>query len=199
MGWIIAAAVIVLIALIPLGVSGKYDDEGLLVKVIAGPVRLTVFPLPEKKEEKPKKKKSSGKKKPAAKPKQEPEKKPGKLSDFLPLVKIGLKMLNDLRKKLRVNRLDVALVLAGDDPCDLAVNYGKTWTAVGNLMPRLERFLKIKKRDIRVECDFAGDVTRVYARMDVTITLGRLIWLGVKYGIPAVKEILTITKGGAEK
>ena len=44
MGWLIALAVLVGIALLPIGVSAKYDEDGALVKVIVGPVRFTVYP-----------------------------------------------------------------------------------------------------------------------------------------------------------
>ena len=58
----------------------------------------------------------------------------------------------------------------------------------------------IKKRDLEVECDFTADQTLVIARLDVTITLGRLIALGVVYGIRALITFLKIRKkrkGGA--
>jgi len=92
--------------------------------------------------------------------------------------------------------------MAADDPCDLAVNYGRAWAAVGNLMPRLERVLVIKKRDIEVECDFETNQTRVIARLELTITLGRIIGTAVVYGVKALIEFLKIKnkrKGGASK
>ena len=58
MGWLITLGVLVLLAVLPLGVSIKYDSEGPLAKVILGPARITVFPLP-KKEKKEKKKKEN--------------------------------------------------------------------------------------------------------------------------------------------
>ena len=215
MGWLIALGVVVLLAVLPLGASIRYDADGLLAKVIAGPVRITVFPLPrkEKKEKKKKTEKQPEKAEaaqpqapqnpaPPAKPKEEAPKKEsgGSLTDFLPLVKIALELLGDFRRKLRLNNLELKLILAADDPCDLAVNYGRTWAAVGNLMPQLERLFVIKKRNVEVECDFTASETRILARLDLTITLGRLLALAVVYGIRAVKEFLNIQKkrkGGA--
>lgn len=201
MGWLIVLAVILLLGILPLGASVKYDEGGLLARLIVGPLRFTVYPFPEKKEEKkedqPKRKKASSGKKTEDKPEAE-KKTGGKLSDFKPLLETGLALLNDFRKKIRVDRLEMKLILAGDDPCDLAVNYGKAWTALGNLMPRLEQVLVIKKRDLQVECDFMADEVYIYARMDVTITLGRLVYLGVRYGVRALKQFMNIQKGGAE-
>ena len=73
------------------------------------------------------------------------------VTDFLPLVKVVLQFLDGFRRKLRVNVLELKVVLAADDPCDLAVNYGRAWAAVGNLMPSLERVFVIQKRNIEVE------------------------------------------------
>ena len=207
-GWLIALAVVAGLAVLPLGVSAKYDAAGPLVRVIAGPVRLKVFPS-EKKEKKPKKeekrnekKSATGEKKPPQEQKPEQTEEGGSLRDFLPLVRIALDFLGELRRKLRVDRLELKLILAGDDPCDLAVNYGRAWAAVGNLFPLLERAFVIKKRDVEVECDFTSDETLVTARLDLTITLGRLLSLVARYGIRALREYVKIKnsrKGGALK
>ena len=226
MGWLITFGILFLLAILPLGVSIKYDEDGAVVKVIAGPVKITLFPRPkkEKKEKKPRKEKESQLTPPVASEPEKPDqpkqadqpvqppqptkdKKPAKksggpITDFLPLVQIALDMLGAFRRRLRINMLELKLVMAADDPCDLAVNYGRAWTAVGNLMPRLERVFVIKKRNIEVECDFEASQTKVIARLDLTITLGRIIATAVVYGIKALIEFLKIKnkrKGGASK
>ena len=210
MGWLIAFLIIFLLAILPLGASVKYNSDGPLVRVIAGPIRFTVFPMKkkekkEKKEKKPKEKKEKTKKEPQKskeKPKEEKKEKGGSLLDFLPLVQVGLDLLNDFRWKLRLNRLELKLIMAADDPADLGINYGRAWAAVGNLVPMLERSFVIKKKDIEVECDFTTSETLVIARLDITITLGRLIALAVVNGIRGLREFLKIMKkrkGGAVK
>ena len=237
MGWLIALGVVVLLAVLPLGVSVKYNAEGALVRVILGPMKLTVIPRP-KKEKKAKKTKESKEPKepqepkeskepkepkeqkaerakpaepalptpqnpaPPPKPKEEKpkEEKGGSLLDFLPLVKVALNFLGDFRRKLRLNHLELKIIMAGGDPANLAINYGRAWAAVGNLMPQLERLFVIKKRDVEVECDFTASETLIFARLDLTIPFGRLLSLAVCYGIRALKEFLKIKKkrkGGA--
>ena len=49
MGWLIALGVLVLLAILPLGASVRYDSEGVLVRLIASPVKITLFPRPKKK------------------------------------------------------------------------------------------------------------------------------------------------------
>ena len=208
----IAAAVLLALAILPLGVRIRYNDAGFLLRVIAGPLKITVFPRKKKpKKQKTKQKKQKAGKRPEStdsgdtppqppKPVPEPKEKGGSLTRFLPLVKLGLKFLGDFRRKLRVDNLFLRLILAGDDPCDLAVNYGRAWAAVVNLMPQLERLFVIKKRDIQVECDFTAEETRVIAHMDITITLGRLLTLAVVYGIRVLFEFLAMKrKGGGDQ
>ena len=200
MGWLIALGVLTLIAILPIGVSALYDEDGPRISVIAGPLRLLVFPQKkkEKKEEKPKKKAS---KKVEPKPKEKKKKKGGSIDDFLPLVDAVLDFVAAFGRRLRINHLQLKLILAGGDPCDLAVNYGRGWAALGNLMPLLERAFVIRKRDLEVECDFLADKTAIVARLDLTITIGRIFSLLIIRGIPIVRELLKllkIIKGGAK-
>ena len=202
MGWAIALAVIVLLAILPLGVSARYDEAGPVIRLILGPVRLQVFP--GRKKNPPREKKPKQKKKPAQTQTKsgKTQSKGGKLSDFLPIVQTILDFLWDFRRKIRVDVLELKLTMAGDDPCDLAVNYGRAWAALGNLEPQLDRLFIIKKKDMQVQCDFEADDTRILARLDLTITLGRLLALAVRYGVRVLREFLSIMKlrkGGALK
>ena len=201
MGWIITLAILFLLAILPLGVNVIYDAGGPLVRVIAGPLKLKVFPGKKKDPDAPPKPKKEKKKKPAEKDAEKKksgtsgkQKKGGSVTDFFPFVTLVLDFLLDFRNKLRVNCLELKIIMAGGDPADLAINYGKAWAAIGNLWPRLETWFVIKKRDVEVECDFEGSETTVAARMDLTITLGRLLSLIVRYAIRALKEYLNFRK-----
>ena len=223
MGWLITFGIAFLLAILPLGVSVKYDEDGAVVKVIAGPVKITLFPRPkkDKTEKKQKIKDPESPKEPEkqadpakteqpvkepsskAEKKEKPAKKSGgPITDFLPLVQIALDMLGAFRRRLRLNVLELKLIMAADDPCDLAVNYGKTWTAVGNFLPALERWFVIQKRDVEVECDFTASETKVIARLEITMTLGRLLSLAAVYAVRGLKEFIVFRnkrKGGASQ
>lgn len=212
MGWWIALGIIILLGILPIGVCVRYNEDGPLIKVIIGFIKLKVYPRnpgkPKKeKKQKPKKeaaapeKEKAKQKKPAADIEKKPEekkieeKKGGSLTDFLPLVKIALQLVGELfSKTIHMDVLELNLVMGGGDPCDLAVNYGKTWTALGNLWPYLTRMFTIKKRDIRIQCDFMADKTLVTARVDVTITLGRLLSAVIRHGFRALVAFLKINK-----
>lgn len=201
MGWLIAAGILVLLILLPLGVILRYDSEGARVWLSLGFVRIRVYPAKAKesapKEKKPEKSTGSGFEKTKTQ-----KKAGGKLTDFLPLVEDVLAFLVDFKNKLVVKDLRLNIVLAGDDPADLAIHYGRAWAALGNLMPRLERFLKIRRRDIRVQCDFESEQTMVDAGLHISITLGRLVWVSVFHGTKLLKKFMSILnqrKGGANK
>lgn len=215
MGWWITLGILILLAMLPLGVSVKYNSAGPSVRLLLGPARLTVIPRKSKKE-KPAKKKIEIEttaeqkadpmpEKPTVPPKPVPPKqkeKGGSWTDFLPLVKTALDFLGTFRRKLRVNVLELKLIMAGDDPCDLGLNYGRAWAALGNLMPRLEKLFVIKKRDVEVECDFEASQSMVIARLDLTVTLGRLVGMLVVYAVRILKEFIQIKnkrKGGAKQ
>lgn len=199
MGWLIFLAILIGLGCVPLGVRLRYDEDGPLAAVLLGRLPIVLYPLPgwlkkltsrEKKdgEKKPKKEKTKKEKPPKDTVGEGPQ--GGSWKKFLPLVRLGLHFLGDFRRKLRVNRLVLRLTLAGDDPCDLAVNYGRAWAAVGNLLAAMQRAFVIQKRDVEVQCDFLGEETKVVFAMDLTITLGRILGLLVKYGIRAVAILL---------
>ena len=201
MGWLIAAGVLFLLAILPVGISALYNEDGPLVNLVIGPAKLLLFPGKKKEKTEKEEKKKPKKESKSSGGKKKEKKKGGSIQDFLPLVEKVLDFLDAFRRKLRVNRLEMKLILAGSDPSDLAENYGKAWITLGNMMPLLENVFVIKKRDLEVECDFLADSTLIIARLDITITVGRVLSLLVVQGIPALKEFLKLMKkrkGGAK-
>lgn len=211
-GWLIGLGVAVLICLLPVGVIAGYDAAGAAVAVRVGLLQFRLYParkVKAKSTQNGPQDKSGGK--PSREKKQKPEKKAestaksgesrgGSWTDFLPLVDVGLDFLGDVRRKLRVRLLKLHVTMAGDDPCDLAVNYGRLQAAAAGLLAQLDRLFVIRKQDVRMDCDFTGDETRVIAQLDVSITVGRVLSLAVGYGLRALKTFLKINKqrkGGA--
>ena len=202
MGWLIFFAILFLLGCLPLGVRLRYDENGALAALLLGRIPITLYPVPDwlkKRTSKKKKPKEAEPGKPKEEtPKQEESKsRGGSLKKILPFVQLGLSFLGDFRRKLRVNNLVLKLTLAGGDPCDLAMNYGRAWAALANLLPQLERVFAIRKRDVQIQCDFLEEETKIVFGMDMTITLGRLLGLTVVYGIRTVKIIQTMKKNKA--
>lgn len=132
----------------------------------------------------------------APKPPEPPkEKEPdgGSLLDFLPLVELALKFVGEFfHKTIHIDVLYVKMTMAGGDPADLAINYGNTWAALGNLWPYIDRMFTIKKRDIQIQCDFEASESLVNARVDITITLARLLGLVFGYAFRILIKFLKI-------
>lgn len=211
MGWLIALAVLVGLGCIPVGAFARYDSQGLVVQVVAGWFHLTVIPKPGWMKKKKKPEKDAPAQPPqTSQPLQQPqppqprptqpaspepkEEKGGSLTDFLPLVRLTLDCLNQFRRKLRMDDLVLVVTLAGEDPCDLAVNYGRAWQAMGNLVPRLEKYFVIRKRRMEVQCDFTSQEIRMVAQVRLTITVARLLRLVVVYAYLFIKEYWKIQK-----
>ena len=196
MGWLVALALVALLLCVPIGIRIVYGAAGLKVWLYVGPVALGLYPYSKQKG------KSSKKQKPgkATSSQQQTGVKGGSLDDFLQVLKIVVNFLGAFRRKLRVEYLRLKLVLGGDDPCDLAQNYGRGWAVLGNVMPLLERAFIIKKRDLEVECDFSATNTTLLADTKITITVGRLLALVAIHGLRALKVFRMISnkrKGGA--
>lgn len=219
--WLLILGILGGIACIPLGVSLAYDAKGPRCAVRVGPVTVFRYPGKVRKEEKKKSttppEEGEGKKETPPKPEKTAEEKTsqeeespaperqeeqgGSLSGLMPFVKLGWQFLGALRRKLLVNRLELNLILGGDDPCDLAVNYGRAMAAKESLMPLLERYITIRKRKIDISWDFEASQTRVTALAEITITLGRALALALVYGVQGLKEYWNWKKkpkGGAE-
>ena len=207
MGFLFVLGVLLLIGAIPLSLDAKYGENGPLIQFGLGPVSYTLYPRPKLEEKKPKKAEKNqpsqetpwaSQTKPPKQSQQAPQKteKGGSVTDFLPLIKVLLGFLKGLRRKLRVKHLELKLVLADSDPCDLAVNYGRTWALIGSLMPQLEQLFVIQKQDVDVQCDFTAEKTTIYARAKLSIPLYRLLGLVGKYGFQALREYFTLRNKG---
>ena len=197
MWWLAAlAAVLLLIGFIPIGLRGVYDANGPYAWLLIGTVQLQLYPQRRKPA---KNKYTVQSKKKTALPAD--KKSGGSENDFIPVVKLILQILRDLWKKLQVDLLEIKITLAQDDPSDLAITYGRTWAALGNLIPQLEYFCNIKKRDVDVSCDFTGQQTKIFAQLQVSITIGRAIVFLARYGLRSLKNNIqsnNTRKGGAE-
>lgn len=190
MGWLIALGIIVLLAMLPLGVSLRYRQDGLRVWALIGYLKISVYPF--RKTEKKKKADPAPEPKAKTGAPAEPSTGGGSWRDFLPLVQVLLDFLKDLRRKIRVRNMVLHVTMAGEDPCDLAVNYGRMNIAMAGLLAQLDRFFVIKKQSVLLRCDFDAEETVVSAQLDVTITVARLLALAVRHGIRGAKTFITI-------
>lgn len=195
MGWWIAlwillgiAGVIALLLVMPVGIRVRYSEDNFRMWYIVGPVRLLRYPETERMKDKRKDSKLTVRtvlnEQISANRKFD-----NILGDFLAELKTLLELFWALRPKLRLKRLEINLILGGDDPCSVAMQYGGAWAAVGLIFPVLDGAFTIKKHDISVTCDLLeGSRTRLEAKLDLTIGLGRLLARLVRYIMGTLPE-----------
>jgi hypothetical protein len=177
--------------LLKVGVNATYDDKVLCVKAIAGPVKITVFPL--EKEQKPKKEKKP-KKKVEEKPEEE---KPKSKIPILDLIKVivpaAIEALKRLRRKIDIDILTVHYTVASDDPYSTATSFGYISAAVGVLTPLLDRAFDIKKQDIQTDVSFDTSEPVIFANVQLTIAIWEIIYIAIAF-LPVIKAIIKLNK-----
>ena len=174
MGWLIALAVLIGLALLPVGFSLRYNNEDLQLRLIVGFASFSLDSVADKE------------KKPEQAPKKQKKKNSfsQKVKDLWDTFSVEwkiLKFLRENRKDILVRLLEFKLVLTDEDPCDLAISYGRAWATVGNIIPHLERQFRIKKRKVDISCDFAGDKSHLFVRADITAPLFKALRLLYKH------------------
>lgn len=213
-GWIVTGIIALLVTLVvflPIGFVATYDGKELLAWRIVGPFKTKLYPSPKKEKDRKKKPEQSE----IEAFVQEVEELAGDLDitpenfktregldDLFMLLKIVLVFLNQLRMVIPVQQLQLKVAVGGDDPGDVAMTYGGTWAAVGNLYPLLENLIRVKKRDIDITCDFDSADTTVFAKAVLYMPLHRWVkLLGSQSGLPVVREYVDIKlrKGGIVK
>lgn len=192
-GWIILAIIITAL-LLPVRVLLNYNADGFNSRVVFGPFLLWPFPGNDQKTESEKASGNTGNPTNGKRRGSNP-------SEFLPIVRSVLNFLCKLRRQLIVRKLDLRLILAGDDPCDLSVHYGETCAAVGSLQPALNQAFRIKKQNIYIGCDYVANETVITCFIDISITFLRLLILLLVHGTDILKQYSMIKnqrKGGTE-
>lgn len=179
------AVVLFLISRIRLGGIAEYGQAVFSLKIIAGPLRIKLFPRPER-EGKTKKTKSEKKGK-EEQPKPQGEDGSGKAKFKLPpvgdIVTIALEALGELKRKIRLDDITLHLVWASADPADTAIGFGKAQAALGMIWPLIENNFNVKKRDLGVSVDFERSKPDICARGALTMTVGQLVSFAVRFGI----------------
>ena len=196
-GWIIAGIIvllIVLLLLIRVGVAAEYAWDGFGLRGRVGFVRFDLLRLIDKIKSRPKKEK-----KPKKPEKEEEKSKKGgsvkKLKELLPGI---LDFLRGFRKKLLVDELTIYFVSAAEEPSKAALNFGYASAAMGTIAAPLESVLNIKKRDFRTAVSFNDTENSVYLKAELSIRIGQLLHLALRFLVFMLKTRAKNKKGGEQ-
>lgn len=179
---LITALVLLVIALLPLGVSLRYDETGFWVFLKVFLLKFQLFPSKKEKKPKPKKPKKG-------KPKQADDhpKKGGSLAlvkACLPLVKPALQ---GIRKRLTIKHLELYVVWAASDPADAALTYGCANAALGAIWPLFYQNFKIRNHSLGIDVDFDAAEPTIYANVELTMNVFQILTLALPLGIKFIK------------
>lgn len=193
---LIVLAVLWLISLVRIGGRVRYGAEGLFVAALAGPVKIQLLPLKPPKPKKAKKMKQARKERPPAAEKHKKASKegqPGSLSRLMQLLPVVGQACGALKRKIRIDNLELELIWGGTDAAAAALGYGQANAALGMLWPILDHNFKVKRHSFQIGLDYARTQPTVELQAAVTLTVGQIVALSVRYG---VKALVTWIKSG---
>lgn len=190
-------AVLWLISLIRVGGRVSYGQAGLFAYLLMGPVKLQLFPTANalegnwrSKAKKPKKEKPPM----AERHKKEPrEGQPGTLSRLMKLLPVVGQACGSLKRKIRIDELELKVIWGGTDAAAVALGYGRANAALGMLWPVFDHNFKVKRHSFQISADYGRTEPAAELRAAVTMTVGQMMTLGVHYG---VKALFTWIKSG---
>lgn len=191
---LILLLLILLIFFVPYGVDAGYEQGVAFVRVKAGPLRFTLWPKkPKAKKKKPrkeKKKKASKDKddKPASGEAQGTDetitvkkKKEFDLDFILALIKMGAHALRRLLRSFSIDLLRVHYTVAGRDPYNVAMQYGRLCAAVEELPALCGNKVRVRKKDIVLASDFLETSPTIEARIVLSLQLYKIVHLAVVF------------------
>ena len=185
--------------LLSIPVYGRLTYDGELsaqVQVLGVPI--TLMPRPEP-EPKPASAQSSSKKK-------KKEKQPSKLKELAELLKqddlsgtlyfvgevavLAGKTVGRLLRSITVNRLDLQMRIATDDVATTAQRYGQVCSVLYPALALIERWVRIRRRNLRVEPNFLVEESAVRFDIRLQVSLWRLLGAAVSllWGFLMLKE-----------
>ena len=188
------AALLIVVLSVPVFGRIAYDgDLSVVVRVLGIPI--TLVPQPEGK---PKRR--------SRKAKAEPSQKPSKFKELVSLMKqddlagtlhflhgvarLASQAEGRLLRSVTVDRLDLQLLIATDDPATTAQRYGQVCSVLYPALAGIESVVTIRQRHLRVEPNFLMEKSAVRFDVSLRMSVWRLLGAGIAllWGILLLKE-----------
>ena len=183
---------LVLLSLVRVGARARYAAGRLEVWLLAGSVKIPLYPRKPRSKPKKKKARGAGKKRGGGRPKPEADKlTPGQLFELArALLPAAVEAAGRLRRKIRIDTLLLDVAVASADPAKTAVNFGRLNWAVSAAWPLIEQNFKLKDYRVRIRPDFLRQSPEVFLEAAATLTVGQILALGARL-LPKLMPILT--------
>lgn len=174
--------VLLAVGLIRIGAQVEYSEQGLAVWIRAGAFRIPVFPA---------KKKSKGTKQKAQK-KTRPDtgKKGGRLKLALDFIPVILDTVRRFFRNLRVDQLEMNLVVCAPDPGDAAMRYGEANALLGSVWQPMIQVFHVKQAHTHVDVDFEAGESVLYIFASLSLTIAQTLALVLVFGGKALQILI---------
>lgn len=213
-GWIILgtiALIIILVLCLRVGVRVEFGDA-LRITAQVGFIRMQIVPPPERAW---KKRPETQKKAPVNAEKSTGKRK--KMTAFHPTgadIRAALSALwravqGALRRagrRIRIDPVDVNVIIADEDPVNTAQWYGWACTAMWTVLPRLEELHQLPDPHVHLEMDFSATKTRATGTVGIHYRVGDMLAIGfaaawplLRFGIPFLKRQRALQKAGEKR
>lgn len=194
--WVIlllALLALYLIGRLRLGARVKYDAAGLAAWVLAGPVRVRVWPARERAGQEKKRPGRAKREKPSP---ERPGGGPGTLERVLDLLPVVGEAAGALRRKMVVNELEIEVVWGASSAAAAAIGYGRAHAALGMIWPIFEHNFRVKRHRFQVDVDYAAQRPEAAVDLKLTMTLGQALAFALRYG---GKALMRWSRSGRER
>lgn len=157
----------------------RYEGTGCLLKLLWGPLQLTLYPLRPSKVQKKQKKPKVKKEKPEKPSDQKPNRTftPALLREMLAL---ALDSSGRMKRKLRIDDLMLRLHWGLEDPADTAISYGLAQAALGAMVAFVEVHFTVKKRQTEILLDYTLEKPQLVGRLLASITVWHMLAIGLR-------------------
>lgn len=179
-----------LVGRIRIGAVADYSEQGLFLRLKAGPFTAQIFPG-RPSEHKAKKETGKEIKKSAADPVQKMSRKDS-LSMALKFIPLVGEAAGQLRKHIRIDDLVLRVIWGSPDPADAAAGYGAGNAVIATLWPVFASNFRVKQYDIHVDVDFERESPTLVAKVKATLTISQFTAFVFRLGIKALKIYLEI-------
>lgn len=201
-GWIVLAAILLflfLISLLRLGGQVKYDQTGFSVVILIGSIRIRLLPTGKKKREKQQPTRTD--KKEAYRPEAAAGHTGkgaviGRVMETLPLI---AEAAGALKRKIRIDHLNLTVVWASDDPASAALGYGRANAVLGMIWPLLDHNFNVKRCNWQVDVDYEKTAPELSVDAAITATIGQLVLFAICYGTKILIKLRRSVKDSANQ
>lgn len=208
-GWIILgviALIIILVLCLRVGVRVEFGDA-LRITAQVGFIRMQIVPPPTRAPKKPSKAQENAPKSAEKAPKKGRKKLNFHLTgaDIRAALSAAWQaMQGALRRagrRIRIDPLDVNVIIADEDPVNTAQWYGWACTAMWTVLPRLEELHQLLDPHVHLEMDFSATRTRASGTVGIRYRVGDMLAIGfaaawplLRFGIPFLRRQRALRK-----